>query len=80
MAHTVLHEYWTLTNEKRPAPPPVTGEARIRKLGADTGGAQLFDGRLTLRADRIVERDVSSQLAVDGDVSSGLFNSFRLKG
>ena len=30
-------EYWTLTNEKRPAPPPVTGEARIRKLGADTG-------------------------------------------
>lgn len=30
-------EYWTLTNEKRPAPPPITGEARIRKLGADTG-------------------------------------------
>lgn len=30
-------EYWTLTNEKRPVPPPITGEARIRKLGADTG-------------------------------------------
>ncbi len=30
-------EYWTLTNEKLPAPLPVTGEARIRKLGADTG-------------------------------------------
>lgn len=30
-------EYWTLTNEKRPAPPPITGEARTRKLGADTG-------------------------------------------
>ncbi len=30
-------EYWVLTNEKTPTPPPVTGEVRIRKLGADTG-------------------------------------------
>lgn len=31
-------EYWVLENDKLPAsPPPVVGEARIRKLGADTG-------------------------------------------
>ncbi len=30
-------EFWTLTNDKLPAPPPETSEARIRKLGADTG-------------------------------------------
>lgn len=31
-------EYWVIENDKLPAsPPPVVGEARIRKLGADTG-------------------------------------------
>lgn len=31
-------EYWVLENDKLPAsPPPVVGEARIRKLGADIG-------------------------------------------
>ena len=31
-------EYWVLENDKLPSPPPpVTGEARIRKLGTDTG-------------------------------------------